>query len=104
VAELDLNAVKARVDKAHAHIGDLCTGRSRWKMTIPVNPERDSDLILTEALVDAERLMAEVNQLRAQRDKVLAILAANTPSGGLSAWLTREIRAAYADPTSDGAR
>lgn len=61
---LDLEAIKERNDKAHKHIGDLCTGTVRWTMHIPVDPRRDSDIILTEALLDAERLIAEMRNQR----------------------------------------
>lgn len=38
-----------KVERAHAEIARLCDG-GRWRMTVPVDPKRDSDLILTDAL------------------------------------------------------
>lgn len=72
---LDLDAIKARIDKAHEHIGALCTGDARWTMHIPVDPTRDSDLILTEALCDAERLLDEFKRLTDQRDRLYIALS-----------------------------
>jgi len=69
----DLAEVRARVERAHQEIGDICQGRRRWTMRIPADEASDTDLILSAALKDAETLSAEVEKLRselAQRGKV----------------------------------
>lgn len=52
-------------EAAHTEIHRLCAG-GRWQMTIPVNEQRDSDMILSRALDD----------LAAQRDAARDIAAA----------------------------
>lgn len=61
--------VKARLNKAHTHIADLCEGKAKWTMRIPADPERDSDLILSEALSDAEVLLAIVDDQAAELER-----------------------------------
>lgn len=60
---IDMEGVKARIDRAHKLIGDLCMGRQKWKMSIPADEERDSDLILSAALTDADRLIVRIEDL-----------------------------------------
>ena len=38
------------IEKAHNLVGDLAAGTKRWQMTVPVDMERDSDMILADAL------------------------------------------------------
>lgn len=63
--ELDLDAVRASIAKAQYLVGDLAAGAQQWKMSIPADMDRDSDIILTAALTSAELLIAEVERLRA---------------------------------------
>lgn len=64
--ELDLDAIAARAERAHLTIVALAQG-ANWKMSIPAQPERDHDLILDETVRDVERLVAEVQHLRRER-------------------------------------
>lgn len=50
--------IRARVEAADKHISDLCSGKARWTMRVPAEPDRDSDLVLSAALADVERLLA----------------------------------------------
>lgn len=52
---LDLKAIKARNEKAHHEVSALCHGK-RFRMCIPVQPD-DSDIVLSEALRDSERMI-----------------------------------------------
>lgn len=63
----DLAAARERITRAHTELGDVCAqGPSRrFKMHIPADPERDTDLIISAALNDADLLVGEVEQLRA---------------------------------------
>lgn len=65
---VDLAAARQRIERAHTEIGQVCAeGPSRrFRMHIPADPERDTDLIVTAALNDAELLAGEVEQLRAE--------------------------------------
>ncbi len=63
---VDLAAARARIQRAHAEIREVArNGRTRWQMSIPANPERDTDLIISVALADGERLAGEVERLTA---------------------------------------
>ena len=50
-------ALAEKVERAHAEIARLCDGE-RWRMSIPADPKRDSDLILTDALDALEAHLA----------------------------------------------
>lgn len=70
---VDLAAARQRIERAHTEIGQVCAqGPSRrFRMHIPADPERDTDLIITAALNDAELLAGEVEQLRAALARVV---------------------------------
>lgn len=61
--ELDLDAVRASIDKAEELVGELAAGDQTWKMTIPVDMDRDSDMILISALTSAKLLVVQVERL-----------------------------------------
>lgn len=63
--DLDLDAIKASVDKAHQEIGEIAEQgvTRRWRMHIPAQPDRDSDLIISRALTGVDALLAEVKRL-----------------------------------------
>ncbi|MEP7738553.1 hypothetical protein ABKW28_12925 [Nocardioides sp. 31GB23] len=65
------------VEAAHAEIHRICQGGDeRWRMSIPANPTRDSDLILTAALDGlTDRLAAAVARAEAAEAKVAAVKA-----------------------------
>jgi hypothetical protein len=65
---LDLDAVRAQIARAHTLIGELSSGTTRWRMSVPVDVDRDSDMILSAALTAADALLAEVQRLTAERD------------------------------------
>lgn len=65
MADLDLEAIKARIDAAHDHVCAIAEGKARWTMSIPAKPDTDSDLLLGGALFDAAALVNEVERLRA---------------------------------------
>ena len=51
----DLDALEARINKAHAMVSDLCKpagtmGARSWRMSIPAQPESDPDLVITDGL------------------------------------------------------
>ncbi|HEX5016478.1 MAG TPA: hypothetical protein VFX15_02700, partial [Actinomycetes bacterium] len=39
----------------------LCSGKRRWTMTVPAEPDRDSDLVIGGALANARRLVATLD-------------------------------------------
>lgn len=70
---LDLDAIRARADKAHEEISGLCNGSRRWTMRIPVT-EADSDMVLSDLVMDVDQLVAEVTTLRAELDAARAAI------------------------------
>jgi hypothetical protein len=68
----DLDTVKAALEKAHTEVGEICrrTGAGRWRMSIPARPDRDSDLIIADALRHADALLAEVSRLRSALEEI----------------------------------
>ena len=61
-----LDEIQARLDKANAEM-DRLTERnpgSAWRWSIPANPERDSDLILSASIADVAYLLAELRKAR----------------------------------------
>lgn len=64
VSPVDLAAIEAHVAAAHDKVAALCDGRERWRMSIPAEPERDADLVISRALAHADSLVAEVKGLR----------------------------------------
>jgi hypothetical protein len=61
---LDLDAVKAALEKAHTELGEICKDpRNRFRMRIPAQPDYDSDLIISDALRHGDALLAEVSRL-----------------------------------------
>lgn len=44
------------VEVAWTEVGAICSGRRRFTMSIPAEPTRDSDLVITEALSQAREL------------------------------------------------
>ena len=64
----------ARLDKAAEEIGEVAANvRSRWRMSIPANPNRDTDLIVSDACVAGQRaitaLLAVIEQQQATIDR-----------------------------------
>lgn len=64
----------ARLDKAAEEIGEVAANvRSRWRMSIPANPNRDTDLIVSDACMAGQRaitaLLAVIEQQQATIDR-----------------------------------
>ena len=49
-----LDRVQTLAEKAHDHIGKLCTQEHQWTMTVPPRDD-DSDVLLTEAVAVGEK-------------------------------------------------
>lgn len=67
-----LTEIRAHITRAHTEVGEVCrrTGASRWRMSIPANPARDSDPIISGALNYADVLLAEAQRLREELAEV----------------------------------
>lgn len=65
---LDLEAIETRAKRAHSEIVRLCKPGEHWRMSIPAQVDRDSDLVLSATANDAERLLEAVTQLQARVD------------------------------------
>lgn len=63
-----LDAIKARLAAAQQHVDDLCTGKVRWTMRVPVDVERDSDTIISGSLADISVLLSALEAAKAFQD------------------------------------
>jgi hypothetical protein len=62
--KLDELAAMSTLDlirRARTEIISLCSGEKRWTMSVPVNAERDSDVLFAEVVDRLERLEQEAN-------------------------------------------
>jgi hypothetical protein len=71
-----LAEIRASIERAHTEIGEVCAQgpRSRFRMSVPANPDRDTDLIVSDALKGAEDLLAEVDRLKADNTLLYALV------------------------------
>ena len=61
---MNVEQLRQRVDKARQCVTDLCEGKRRWTMTVPVDLDRDPDVIITDALRDVDALLDIAEELR----------------------------------------
>lgn len=66
--------IRARVAAANAHVNDLCTGKARWTMRVPMDLERDSDVVIVSALDSVDALLAHVEALESWRTAALRLI------------------------------
>ena len=64
-----LDVIEERVNAAHNEVAELCMGK-RWTMQVPARPEKDSDLVISDALYDSSALVAALR----------AVLALHSPN------------------------
>jgi len=66
---IDLDAARAAIDRAYTEIGEVAKEgpARRWRMSIPAQPGRDSDLLIAGGL-DAGRLA--IDELRVARTQL----------------------------------
>lgn len=55
----------ARIEAAHAMLADLCEGRVRWHMSIPVRPD-DPDIVLADGLSAADAALKRAEAAEAK--------------------------------------
>ena len=83
----DMRLWSKAIEQAHAEVSRLCCGEDagRWRMSIPAQPGRDSDLVISAGLeaggvalaalaavrVEGARSLAEVDRLRALISRIL---------------------------------
>jgi len=67
--------IKQRYNDARKHIGELAsTALKAWRMSIPANRERDSDLRIAGSLDDIPDLLTAVETLQADNARLRAAL------------------------------
>ncbi|MCZ4613326.1 hypothetical protein [Rhodococcus qingshengii] len=71
---VDVEHTKAILDKAQIENGEVAADRKRYRMSIPANPDRDTDLIIGDALTAAEVLVAAVERVQALHAPVSLIV------------------------------
>jgi hypothetical protein len=92
--QVDVARIRRRLDRAQELVGNLAAGTQRWKMSIPADPERDSDLILTAALDGAEQLLDLVDRFAAELATTANMLCT----------AARKLHPELDDPNSDASR
>ena len=72
-----LAEIRARAEAALDEVVRMCAEppHLRWRWSIPANPQRDSDLILSGSLMDVPDLLAEVDRLAAENARLVEIVA-----------------------------
>ena len=72
-----LDEIGAHLNAAYKELGEVCTrGPSkRFRMSIPANPERDTDLIIDRALMDATQAGAALRAVLDLHKPVWSTLA-----------------------------
>ena len=60
----DVIEIEKRYQKARDLVGKLCTREERWTMSIPVNQDRDTDIILASSLEDIPVLIQKLFEAR----------------------------------------
>lgn len=59
--ELIKEALKA-IEKADKMVSDLCSGKEQWIIQIPARPDKDPDLVISDALTKAQKALKEQQQ------------------------------------------
>lgn len=77
-----LAQITARYERAHDEVIRLCEKPyENWRWSIPANPERDTDLILTASLKDIPWLLERVRELEAEKADALRRVTAHQRLG-----------------------
>ena len=61
---LEESSNKEILERAWAEITALCSEGKQWRMTVPVDADRDSDILFGEVLMRFAKLEAEIEQLK----------------------------------------
>src|SRR6266487_61478 len=68
---LNLDEVQARADAAHKEVSEIALhGANRWRMSIPAEPSRDSDLIIAGSLQDVPALIRALREAYAEIERL----------------------------------
>lgn len=60
------NELLEKIAKARAHVCQIAAGDERWRMSIPAQPDYDSDLLIVDALDQAEKYIRSESAPRDQ--------------------------------------
>jgi len=64
--------IRSNLDNAHKMVSDLCHVKRTWTMSIPARPGYDPDLVIGQALRDAERMFTILSSDAEQRNGAVA--------------------------------
>lgn len=108
LSESDLQSMLEQIAAADAEISALCNGK-KWRMSIPAQPDRDSDLVISRALCVASELVKRqlaaeglVSSPASQKEPTFMQLAQHAADQGvaidrtLGAQAARSFKAGYA--------
>lgn len=65
---MNIDDLRKLAENAHDHIGDICTGKSRWTMTVPTR-EDDSDILFSKLADGVLALLDRVETAERERDE-----------------------------------
>jgi len=64
--------IGARIERAHQEVYRVCQPLQHWRMSVPADPERDSDLIIEDGLIAGEEALAALAEREALDVELLA--------------------------------
>ncbi len=89
---IDLDLVQARADAAHKEVGEIALhGENRWRMSIPAEPSRDSDLIIAGSLQDVPALIRALREAYAEIERLRQEQAEHHNAPGVGCAICRAI-------------
>ncbi len=86
---VDMVAIRARYKRACEELDRMTTALggpgTAWRWSIPVNPERDSDLLLADSLADVGDLLDALDRVKAASEGVDMLVAQAERRGAVKA-------------------
>lgn len=72
MTDIDIERDRAIVAQAHEEVSRLCMGpdAGRWRMTVPAQEDRDSDLVISNALLVADRALGALADTQAEGERL----------------------------------
>lgn len=87
--DVDVAAILARYERACNELDRMTTAPggpgASWRWSIPVNPERDSDVLLADSLADLPKVLAELERAQAASEGVDMLIAQAERRGAVKA-------------------
>lgn len=92
---IDIDAARERLTAAIRELDALCAGQRQWKMSVPANEERDSDLVFARSLCDLKEALEELAKYEGGTWGTSR--GHRHPGNDVTIWWDEECSAEYAD-------